>query len=234
MRKKALVLLSGGLESAALVAYLINKKEFNEIEALNIFYGQTNSKEQKSAKKIADYYNIPIEFMNLSKIFEISDCAMISKNNMDVSVENAKKLKATNVFSTKEKTFIPYRNGVFASVAATVAYSKNCNAVFNGVHGLNYVQETAYPDCSKKFIDAQSKAISYGTGGYVEFILPFRNIKKHQVLTLGLELKVPYELTWSCYTNNSTPCEKCFACIERKKAFSINNAVDPLEKGAFN
>lgn len=234
MKKKSLVLLSGGLESTALIAYLIDKKEFDEIEALNIFYGQTNSKEQTSAKKIADYYNIPIEFMDLSKIFKFSDCAMISKNNVDVSMEKKEKFKATDVFGVKEKTFVPYRNGVFASVATAVAYSKNCNTVFYGVHSLNNVQEAAYPDCSKKFIKSQTDAIFYGTGENVEFILPFKDIEKHQVLTLGLKLKVPYELTWSCYTNGPTPCGKCSACIERKKAFSINNAFDPLEKEMLN
>lgn len=227
MKKKALVLLSGGLESSALIPYLLDKREYDEIEALNIFYGQTNSKEQESAKKIAKHYNIPIDFMDLSKIFQFSSCAMISKNNRDVTV-NSKELIVADDYGVNEKTFIPYRNGVFCSVATAIAYSKKCSAVFYGVHGLDDAQEMAYPDCSRKFIEAQSLAVSLGTGGYVNFILPFKDIKKHQVLSLGLKLKVPYELTWSCYANNEKPCGKCFACIERAKAFEMNNAVDPL------
>ena len=229
MKKKALILLSGGLESSALIPYLIDKGGYDSLEALNVFYGQTNSKEQESAEKIADYYNVPIDFIDLSKVFEFSSCAMISKNKKDVFAELNTSAQAKSLdYGVSEKTFIPYRNGVFVSVATSIAYSKKCSDVFCGIHGLNDAQEMAYPDCSKKFVETQILAVSLGTGGYLNLVLPFKSIQKYEVLNLGLKLNLPYELTWSCYTNNKKPCRKCFACIERAKAYKLNNAVDPL------
>ena len=99
---------------------------------------------------------------------------------------------------------------------------------FCGIHGLNDAQEMAYPDCSEKFVETQILAVSLGTGGYLNLVLPFKSIQKYEVLNLGLKLNLPYELTWSCYTNNKKPCRKCSACIERAKAYKLNNAVDPL------
>ncbi len=228
MKNKALVLLSGGLDSVTLLAYVLSQKEFDEINALNVFYGQKNSKEQNSAKKICDYYNVPIEFMDLSKIFEMSSSALISKNNADVSKISC--YENTNNCA-EAKTYVPFRNGVFLSVATTLAYSKNISTVFYAIiHGSNDIQGSAYPDCSKKFIKSQTDAIFYGTGNNINLIMPFKNIEKSEIVKLGMELNIPYELTWSCYTDDQRPCGKCHACIEREKAFSANNLIDPLLK----
>lgn len=229
MKNKALVLLSGGLDSVTLLAHILNNKEFEEVETLNIFYGQKNSKEQKCSQKIANYYSVPITFIDLSKIFENSNSTLISKNESDVSIKNDSGQIVDVNEHGEAKTYVPFRNGVFLSVATSIAYSKNCGTIFYAIiHGLNDIEGAAYPDCSKNFIKSQSSTISYGTGGHVKLLMPFKNIQKSEVLKLGHKLKVPYELTWSCYTDYPEPCGKCHACIERGKAFSDNKLIDPL------
>lgn len=121
---------------------------------------------------------MPISFIDLSKVFEFSSCAMISKNRKDVFAElnTSAQAKSPN-YGVSEKIFIPYRNGVFVSVATAIAYSKKCSDVFYGIHGLNDAQEMAYPDCSKKFVEAQISSVSLGTGRYVGLVLPFKNMR---------------------------------------------------------
>lgn len=225
---KGLILLSGGLESSALVPYVRDNYKCDHLEAVSVFYGQTNSKEKYAAQRIASYYNIPITFIDLSESFSDSACAMISKNNLDVFADETEKEDNERSYGVKEKTFVPYRNGVFISVATVIAYTKQCSYVFCGIHKLNSIQEKLYPDCSRNFIFAQASAVEYGTDKNVKFVAPFIDMEKYEVLAFGLDNGLPYELTWSCYTNEDIPCGKCFACIERGKAFAKNNEVDPL------
>ena len=88
----------------------------------------------------------------------------------------------------------------------------------------------AYPDCSLDFVTAMNRAIVEGTGGQLRLEAPFVSVNKAQVVKTGLELGVPYQLTWSCYEGGEKPCGKCGTCIDRMKAFEKNGVVDPLLK----
>ena len=123
-------------------------------------------------------------------------------------------------------TYVPFRNGLFLSSAASIALSKDCNVIFYGAHSDD-AAGSAYPDCSDAFNQAMKDAIYLGSGNQVTIEAPFVNWTKADVVKKGLELNVPYELTWSCYEGGEKPCGKCGTCIDRAAAFEKNGVKDP-------
>ncbi|MDR2605037.1 MAG: 7-cyano-7-deazaguanine synthase [Desulfovibrio sp.] len=125
------------------------------------------------------------------------------------------------------QTVVPGRNTVFLAVLAARAESAEggkCYAAL-GVHGGDYA---VYPDCRPEFIEAARRTISLSSQGKVELIAPFTGMNKAEVVRLGLELGVPYELTKSCYAGGNAPCRVCPTCRAREEAFAANGVVDPL------
>ena len=151
---------------------------------------------------------------------------MLSKNNyIDIPKgEYAKQLEENKVLST----YVPFRNGLFLSSAAAIAISKNCDVIYYGAHADDAAGE-AYPDCSEEFTKAINEAIYLGSGKKVSVVGPFVTMHKKDIVRKGLELKVPYELTWSCYEGHNKACGKCGTCIDRIKAFKENGVEDPIE-----
>ena len=123
-------------------------------------------------------------------------------------------------------TYVPFRNGLFLSCAASVALSRGCGVIYYGVHSDD-AAGSAYPDCSSDFNDHMSKAISIGSAQQLKVVAPFVDRTKAEVVAQGLRLGVPYELTWSCYEGNDKPCGCCGTCIDRAKAFAANGVKDP-------
>ena len=108
-----------------------------------------------------------------------------------------------------------------------MALSMGCSVVLYGAHHDDWAGD-AYPDCSQAFVDAMGAAISEGTGGELTLEAPFVQLTKADIVKRGLELAVPYELTWSCYEGGDAPCGKCATCLDRIAAFEANNTTDPL------
>jgi 7-cyano-7-deazaguanine synthase len=106
--------------------------------------------------------------------------------------------------------------------------SKNCDVIYYGAHSDD-AAGSAYPDCSDAFNKAMGDAVRIGSGEQLTIEAPFVNMTKAEVVKTGLELGVPYELTWSCYEGGEKPCGECGTCIDRKKAFELNGVSDPLE-----
>ena len=123
-------------------------------------------------------------------------------------------------------TYVPFRNGLFLSSAASIALSKDCNVIFYGAHSDD-AAGSAYPDCSDAFNQAMKDAIYLGSGNQVTIEAPFVNWTKADVVKKGLELNVPYELTWSCYEGGEKPCGVCGTCIDKAEAFRLNGVKDP-------
>jgi len=118
---------------------------------------------------------------------------------------------------------------LFISVAASIAISKKCNIIYYGAHADDSAGN-AYPDCSPEFNKAISDAVFLGSGGELKIEAPFVNLNKADIVRKGLELNVPYELTWSCYQGGDKPCGKCGTCIDRIRAFKLNGIDDPCMK----
>ena len=136
----------------------------------------------------------------------------------------AEQLKETD--GSPVSTYVPFRNGLFLSSAASIALSKNCSVIYYGAHADD-AAGNAYPDCSSAFHNAINEAIYQGSGGQLKVEAPFVSCTKAEVVKTGLELNVPYELTWSCYEGGEKPCGVCGTCIDRAEAFRLNGVKDP-------
>lgn len=222
---KALVLFSGGVDSTTCLGLAIDKYGRDNVVALSISYGQKHTKEIEASQKIADYYQVEHLYLDLAKIFEYSDCSLLSHSKQEIPQEAyAEQLKKTE--GKPVSTYVPFRNGLFLSSAASIALSRGCDVIYYGAHSDD-AAGNAYPDCSDAFNQAMGQAIYLGSGNQLTIEAPFVAWTKAQVVKKGLELKVPYELTWSCYEGGETPCGKCGTCIDRAQAFAMNGVKDP-------
>lgn len=222
---KALVLFSGGVDSSTCLAIAVEKYGAENVLALSIGYGQKHSKELIAAESIAARYGVQQKTIDLSVIFEGSDCSLLKSSGREIPSESYdKQLKATD--GKPVSTYVPFRNGLFLSCAASVALSEGCEEIYYGAHSDD-AAGNAYPDCSAEFNESMGRAIFLGSGKQLRVIAPFIGMSKAQVVKRGLELGVPYELTWSCYEGNDKPCGVCGTCRDRAAAFKANNLTDP-------
>ena len=222
---KALVLLSGGVDSTTCLGIAVDKYGSENVLALSVSYGQKHIKEIEAARQIASHYGVELLELDLSKMFEFSNCSLLSKSDTEIPHEEyAKQLEETD--GAPVSTYVPFRNGLFLSSAAAIAVSRDCEEIYYGAHADD-AAGNAYPDCSQAFNSAMGRAIYLGSGNMVKVVAPFVGKTKADVVGMGLKLKVPYELTWSCYDGRDKPCGSCGTCIDRKRAFELNGVKDP-------
>lgn len=222
---KAIVLSSGGVDSTTCLAVAIDKYRADNVISLSVYYGQKHDKELEAARAIAKYYNVRHIELDLEPIFKDSQCTLLSHNEEGIPKDSySEQLKETN--GKPVSTYVPFRNGLFLSVAASIAIANECDVIYYGAHADDSAGN-AYPDCSVEFTRAMCEAISIGSGSGLIIKAPFNKCNKAEVVKKGLELKVPYELTWSCYEGGDKPCGRCGTCIDRQKAFEANGVKDP-------
>lgn len=222
---KALVLLSGGIDSTTCLGMAVSLYGREEVCALSLSYGQKHTKELEAAEKTAEYYQVKWLSMDVSNIFTYSTCSLLKHSQEEIPHESyAEQLKKQE--GTPVSTYVPFRNGLFLSAAASIALSKGCSLIYYGAHSDD-AAGNAYPDCSSEFHQAMNQAIYTGSGKQVMLEAPFVSWTKAEVVKKGLELGVPYALTWSCYEGGEKPCGSCATCIDRAAAFKKNNAEDP-------
>lgn len=223
---KALVLSSGGVDSTTALALAVEKYGKENVVALSISYGQKHDKELKAAKAVAEYYGVEQLFLDLSLIFQYSNCSLLQQSDQEIPEESyAQQIEKTGG-ETPVSTYVPFRNGLFLSSAASIALSKECGVIYYGAHADD-AAGSAYPDCSQAFHQAMNQAIYEGSGKQLHIEAPFVGKTKADIVKLGLDLQVPYQLTWSCYEGKEQPCGKCGTCIDRAKAFAANGVTDP-------
>ena len=226
---KITVLLSGGLDSSTCLALVVSKYGSENVEALSIHYGQKHDREVRSAQAVADYYGVKLTIIDLSPVFSGSNCSLLNHSSEEIEhrsyAEQLKDLGGTGTVNT----YVPFRNGLMLSAAAAVAQSNGSDEIWYGAH-KDDAAGRAYPDCTPEFVDHMGKAIYEGTGHEIKLVAPFINSNKADIVRQGLAMKVPYELTWSCYEGGEKPCGTCGTCIDRFNAFKLNNAIDPLMK----
>ncbi len=223
---KALVLCSGGIDSTTALGIAVHKFGQENVIGLCMSYGQKHVRELESAKAVAKHYGIELIYMDLSKIFEYSDSSLLSHSDEEIPKESyAKQLDGAAEDETVS-TYVPFRNGLFLSTAASIALSKECTYIYYGAH-KDDAAIAAYPDCSEEFNNAIKEAIWEGSGHQLKIEAPFISKNKADIVKMGLELGVPYELTWSCYEGGDKPCGTCGTCIDRAAAFAANGIPDP-------
>ena len=224
--KNALVLTSGGVDSTTALALAIDKYGKDHVLALSISYGQKHSKEIEAAKAVAQHYSVEQLFLDLGLIFQYSNCSLLQQSTEDIPEESYAEQIEKSGGETPVSTYVPFRNGLFLSAAASIALSRDCEVIYYGAHA-DVAAGVAYPDCSPVFNNAMNTAIYEGSGHQLRIEAPFVNKNKSDIVALGLRLNVPYELTWSCYEGGNKPCGKCGTCIDRAAAFAANGVTDP-------
>lgn len=224
---KAMVLFSGGLDSTTCLAMAIDRFGAKEVLPLSITYGQKHWKEISAARKVLEHYHLKGMELDLSTVFASSNCSLLSHSTEEIPKESYdRQLKETN--GTPVSTYVPFRNGLFLSSAASIALSSGCRYLYYGAHSDD-AAGNAYPDCSDAFHNAMYTAIYEGSGKQLEIVAPFIGLSKADVVRKGLDLSAPYELTWSCYEGHEKACGCCATCLDRKKAFIQNGVNDPIE-----
>ena len=225
---KALVLSSGGLDSTTCLAMAVKKLGVENVSALSIFYGQRHERELQSAKAVAEFYNVARYELDAAEIFKQSNSALLNTSTASLEKNSYAAQMAKNR-SQKIATYVPFRNGLFLSMATSFAdclYEDEPVEIYIGVHSDDAGSD-AYADCSAKFIASMSAAIRIGTYEKNKLVAPFICQKKSDVVKVGLELGAPYHLTWSCYERGDKPCGQCATCLDRAKAFALNGVKDP-------
>lgn len=222
MKKEvAIVLLSAGMDSAV-CASIANLE--HELAFLHFQYGQKAAqKELECFFKLVRYFK-PKKFLIIHLPFfkEIGGSSLISEE-MEIPETSTE---------TIPSTYVPFRNGVFLSIAACWAEILGVRKIFIGVNEVDF---SGYPDCTSKFIEAFNQAINIGTKPETEIKIetPLINLTKKEIVLLGTKLNTPFHLTWSCYRGGKIACGKCESCKIRLKAFKEAGIKDPLEYESF-
>jgi 7-cyano-7-deazaguanine synthase len=224
MKKKAVILLSGGLDSTTCLA-LAGKEDF-ELFALTINYGQRHNFELKASKLIASLYNVKKHSIIDINLAEFGGSALTD----DIEVP---KNRSENEMSNIPITYVPARNTIFLSIALAWAESLKAHHIFIGVNSLDY---SGYPDCRPEFIKSFETTANLATkigveGEKISIHTPLINLTKGEIIKLGLSLGVNYGLTSTCYDpkKNGNPCGSCDACLLRIKGFNSIFENDPLD-----
>lgn len=224
---KALVLCSGGVDSTTALAMAVSRYGKDNVISLSVSYGQKHDKEIQSAIEVAEYYGVEQQFLDLSTIFRFSNSSLLKTSTEEIPEKSYAEQLQNGDGNTPVSTYVPYRNGLFLSSAAAIALSRDCSSIWYGAHADD-AAGCAYPDCSPEFYQSMSTAIWEGSGHQLSLEAPFIHMTKAEVVRIGLDLKAPYHLTWSCYEGKERPCGKCGTCIDRAKAFKENGIEDPV------
>ena len=219
--KKAVVLLSGGLDSAT--ALYIAKSEGYEVYALSFDYGQRHKKEVECAEKIAELAGVK-EHVTIRTNMNAWGGSALTDKNIDVPQGD---LENNDI----PVTYVPARNMIFLAYAASYAEVKGTSDIFIGVSQVDY---SGYVDCRKEFIESMENAINLGTvcaveqGKKIKIRAPFINMKKSEEILLGAKLGLDYSNTWTCYNGEEEACGVCDSCKLRLKAFEEAGFTDPI------
>ncbi len=218
---KAVVLLSGGLDSSTVLAIALEMGY--DVHALSFDYGQRHSRELKSAKKIARYFNVP------HKIIKI-DLRQIGGSALTDNIEVPER-QVEDIEKEIPITYVPARNTILLSLALGYAEVIDADAIFYGANAIDY---SGYPDCRPEYVEAFERVANLGTkrgveGKPIKIIAPIIHMTKAEIIKKGMELGVPYELTWSCYKGEKKACGKCDSCLLRLKGFMEAGYEDPLD-----
>ena len=225
MQRKAIVLLSGGLDSTTVLAHA--KSEGYEVHAISFKYGQRHVVELEAARRVADAQGVA------GHIVCDIDLRVFGGSALTSNVDVPKHETASDVAENIPITYVPARNTVFLSFALAYAEVMGATDIFIGVSALDY---SGYPDCRPEYIEAYERMANLATragveGNVVKIHAPLINLTKAQTVELGLSLGVDYSLTSSCYDpdGNGRPCGHCDSCLLRIRGFEEAGSTDPLE-----
>ena len=218
--KKAVLLLSGGLDSATVFYYALS--EGYDLFCLSFDYGQRHKQELYCAKYLANLNNSKFQLVKISFPWKGSSL-------LDKGIKLSQTGRRTKGIPN---TYLPSRNIIFLSYAASYAEVVGADKIFIGANQIDY---SGYPDCRSPFLAAFEKALNKGTKAGVNnkrisIISPLLKKNKKAIIRLGFKLGVPFQHTWSCYKGEKFLCGKCDSCLIRKDGFNAVGIEDPLKR----
>lgn len=216
MKEKAVVVMSGWLDSTVLLYKIIS--EWYEPYAISFNYWQKHSKELECAKKTCEKLWVNHKIVDVSFLKDLLDSSLLNDNEEIPEWDYREE--------TMKSTVVPSRNLIFSSIAIGYWQSIWAKVVALGVHGGDH---TIYPDCREEFINKLNEVAKISDWHYIELYCPFVNISKTDVVKIWHDLDVDFSLTWSCYKWGEKPCGKCWTCVERLEAFHDNWLEDVLD-----
>ena len=227
--RKTLISLSGGMDSAVLLADSVpafdgNLEGVSEVAAVRFYYGSRHGKmEYKAASLLAKFYGVKLYNFNLKGIFDKFHSHLL-KGPLPLplghySDENMK------------LTVVPGRNTIFASILLGLAQSQGYNQIALANHAGD---ANTYPDCRPGWFHAMDDVTAIASEGSVEMLSPFLYLEKYEIVSIGHKLQVPFELTYSCYSGQPEPCWQCGSCTSRIEAFERAGVEDPAYKKKNN
>lgn len=219
--EKAIVLVSGGMDSLVCAGEAFSRNY--QVSFLHMNYGQkTSVRERQSFDQIADFYKVPVSDRKIIDMTFLKQIGGSSLTDDKIDVKNFS--GDSNIIPD---SYVPFRNSIILSLAVSWAEAVGATKLFIGA---NFEDSPGYPDCRPSYYEAFNKVIKEGTkAGNIEILTPVINLKKKDIVKRGVELKVPFHLSWSCYKNTDKACGICDSCALRLRGFKEAGIVDPID-----
>lgn len=217
-KRKAVLILSGGVDSTTLLYELIDQGY--DVYPITFFYGQRHQKEVECAKRIVTELGIREKWIAYP-ITSLGKMGASALTDPKIAVPDGHYEDAN-----MKATVVPNRNMVLLSMAIAHCIAVDVDTVFYGAHSGDHA---IYPDCRFSFVDAMKDVAAVCHYTPINLEAPYLELSKGDIVERGLVLGVPYEKTWTCYKGLAMGCGTCGSCVERKEAFEINGEKDPLE-----
>jgi 7-cyano-7-deazaguanine synthase len=224
--QKAVVLLSGGMDSCVCTAIARERHGASNIALLHVSYGQrTESREARAFREIADFYGVTRRLMVRLDHFRAIGGSALTDNS--IAVPENELATPESQGSDIPVTYVPFRNAHFLSVGVSWAEAIGARAIYIGAVAED---SSGYPDCRPEYYRVFQELIRVGTRPetQIEIVTPVIRLKKSEIIRKGSELGAPLQLTWSCYQNEEEACGVCDSCLLRLRAFSEAGVADPI------
>jgi 7-cyano-7-deazaguanine synthase len=221
VNRSVLVVLSGGMDSCVCAALAVRDAGAERVAALHVSYGQrTEAREQQAFRAICDRLGITRRLMVRNDSLSVIGGSALTDSNIEVPVAGPE------IGNEVPITYVPFRNAHFLSVAVSWGEVIGAEEIYIGA-----VQQdsSGYPDCRPEYYRAFNELIRVGTkDGNIRISTPLISMRKSEIVTLGLEVAAPLDLSWSCYSGEQEACGVCESCVLRLRAFEQAGAVDPI------
>jgi 7-cyano-7-deazaguanine synthase len=225
MRKKALVLLSSGLDSSVNLFEAHQKEEV--ILALTFDYGQKAAKKEiEHSAKLASYLGIPHKILSLPWFKDFNKSSLLVDSEQVPTGAEVNIQSHEQSLQTAKSVWVPNRNGIFLNIGAAFAEALGAEIV---IPGFNAEEATTFPDNSEAFMKELTASLSYSTANHVQVECFTVKLQKSEIVKKGISLNIPWHLLWPCYFSKEKWCGQCESCLRSKRAFLAADAYNSVK-----